>query len=455
MNEQSAIQRVYKLAVQHQEAGHIATAEQMLRQVIAGDPRHAEALHRLGVLNYDLGRLDLALQLLQQAAALNPNDVRFLGNLGRALGCLRRHEEEIAVYQRIIALRPDLPEAHYSLGLALEGSGRFYEAADAHRRAEGLPANLGQARVHRAQLLLLTGDFANGWRAHEDRWLVAHPKDVRKFPQPRWDGNRLPAARILLHAEQGLGDTIQFIRYAPLVKERVGHVIVQCPSVLRRLLQGTCGIDQLIDERDDLPAFDVWLPLLTLPLIFQTDAASMPAKLPYLFAKPQAADDWRRRLSQLSPGVNVGLRWAGRRDNNIDGQRSLSPQQLLALSGIKGVNFISLQKDDGSAALILPAEMDLIDWTSELHDLADTADLISALDLVISVDTSVAHLAGALGKQTWLMIPFAPDWRWQLGRDDSPWYPTMRMFRQPKVGDWNTLLLNVRRELEQIAICSR
>jgi hypothetical protein len=271
---------------------------------------------------------------------------------------------------------------------------------------------------------------------------------------------------VLLHAEQGFGDSIQFIRYAPLVAQRGGHVIVQCQPGLETLLAGVEGISQIITRDEPLPDFDLHCPLMSLPWVFATRLDTIPAAIPYLRANTEKVAHWRERLAreQSTSGetgpsrcdtLKIGLVWAGEARphrphvNRINRRRSMSLSQFAPLAQVPGVAFISLQKGKSAEqAQTLPPGMRLLDWTAELNDFADTAALIEALDLVISVDTSVAHLAGALGKPVWLLNRFDTCWRWLLDRSDSPWYPTMRLFRQPQPGAWAPVIAEVREQLK-------
>jgi len=249
---------------------------------------------------------------------------------------------------------------------------------------------------------------------------------------------------ILLHCEQGIGDAIQFIRYAPLVASRGGRVIIECPPGLTRLFQNSNNLGQIITKGKPLPLFDLQCPLMSLPLAFKTDLQSIPAAVPYLFPDPKLVETWGAKLKPSSGKRKIGLVWAGSPTFRIDRYRSMPISKLAALTFVKDADFYSLQKNSSAPPIDLSiAGIELIDLTAELNDFADTAALISNLDLVIGVDTAVVHLAGAMAKPVWLLVPFNPDWRWMLNRPDSPWYPTMRIFRQTKLGDWDSVMQNV------------
>jgi hypothetical protein len=300
---------------------------------------------------------------------------------------------------------------------------------------------------------LLQGDFAQGWGLYESRFNAPDlGQNFLEFPQPRWDGGELNGRRILLHTEQALGDAIQFIRYAPLVAQRGGKVMLQVQPELAGLFSQIPNIEQITIFGQPAPAFDVHCPLLSLPSIFATTIESIPAPIPYLSADAQQSRQWRDRLKNETR-LKIGIVWAGRPTYQNDRTRSMALETLAPLNQVPDIALYSLQKGP-AAEQLSRASFSVIDWTSELRDFTDTAALIDPLDLVISVDTAVAHLAGAMGKRVWLMLPFVPDWRWMLNRIDSPWYPTMRLFRQPNLGNWNAVVQEFVRALRELRINS-
>jgi len=287
---------------------------------------------------------------------------------------------------------------------------------------------------------LLQGRFKEGWAEYEWRWRCAGAA-LPRFAQPIWDGSDPAGRRIMLHAEQGYGDTIQFIRYARLLDQRGARVVLYCQEAIRELMSSAPGVEEVVSEAAKLSAFDSWCPLLSLPHRFATNLETIPAGVPYLSADPRRASEWQERLKGDPKGLRVGLCWAGSRTNPNHVRRSIPVDQLTGLGRVPGVAFYSLQVDWGGAAPI-----SMVVHTALIRDFADTAALISQLDLVISVDTAAAHLAGALGKIVWTLIPLVPEWRWLMSRSDSPWYPTMRLFRK-ETESWADLVENVADEL--------
>jgi hypothetical protein len=304
--------------------------------------------------------------------------------------------------------------------------------------------------------LLLSGRFEEGWKEYEWRWKTKMwSSGAREFSAPLWSGEAIGDRTILLHAEQGIGDTLQFCRYAPLIA-RGTRIILEVQAPLVRLLSRLPGVMQIVARGDNLPPFDVHCPLMSLPLAFGTTLDTIPAATPYLSAAAVLAADWQERLAGLD-GLRVGLLWAGAQRLNfpagatVDRRRSVTLKALAPLGEVSGASFVSLQKDGPAAqAADPPHGLVLHDFTADLHDFEDTAALIVNLDLVISVDTAVAHLAGALGKPVWLLNRFDTCWRWLLNRDDSPWYPTLRQFRQPRSGDWNSPVCAARDALQRL-----
>ncbi|MBV9724475.1 MAG: tetratricopeptide repeat protein, partial [Gammaproteobacteria bacterium] len=418
------------------------------------DPAHADACCALGAALHDLGRLAEAEASCREALRLRPNYFEAHGNLGNALSALGRPVEAEASHREALRLRPNNPEAYGNLGNALYALGRPAEAEASHREALRLRPNFPAAHNNLGYALLLAGRFEEGWKEYEWRWKVKpFSSSARDFSAPLWSGEAIGDRTILLHAEQGLGDTLQFCRYAPLMVCGP-RVILEVQAPLVRLLSRLPGVTQIVARGDRLPPFDLQCPLMSLPRAFNTSLETVPAAIPYLSADPALAGDWQERLAGLD-GLRIGLVWAGGQRLNfptaaaVDRRRSIALKALAPLGELSGVSFVSLQKDAPAAqAADPPHGLILHDFTADLHDFEDTAALIVNLDLVISVDTSVAHLAGALGKPVWLLNRFDTCWRWLLNRDDSPWYPTLRQFRQPRPGDWHSAICAARDALQ-------
>jgi len=426
-------------------------AASCFRRAVQLNPSYAEAHNNLGTVLKNLGQLDEAVACFRRVAQLRPNDLEPHYNLGGALRDQGMLDEAVACCRRAVEIKPDDAEAHSNLGNALADQGKLDEAVACHRRALALNPNLGEIHKGLGLALLLAGDWLRGWPEYEWRWRT---KDLlpRGFPQPLWNGEPLAGKTILLHAEQGLGDTMQFIRYAALLKEEGATVIVECQRPLLPLLQGCPGVDQLVGQGDGLPAFAVHAPLLSVPGIRQTSPESVPARIPYLFARPDLLELWREKLRKFE-GFKIGINWHGRPENLRGRFRSIPLRCFAPLAQIPAVRLISLQKGAGCEQLAavrnlfpiteLPGELD-----QQSGPFMDTAAVMKNLDLVITSDTAAAHLAGALGVPVWVALPFAPDWRWLLDRSDSPWYPTMRLFRQTSVGDWAGVFAQIEKALD-------
>ena len=378
------------------------------------------------------GDEDGALKAARRAIELKPDLAAAHNVLGSILQDRRRPAEALAAFQRAIQLNPELVDAYNNIGGIMERIGRPADAATAYERAVAMAPSVPQFHANLGMNRLLRGDLPGGWAEMDWRRLDRTSAACRSFPgRPLWDGSFLAGRTILLTAEQGMGDTIQFLRYAPLVAARGGRVVVEVHPPLVALARTVAGVTDAVPHgQGELPPFDVHCPLMTLPRIFNTTLESIPATVPYLSADPVKIANWK---SLEGSNRRVGIAWAGNPAYANDRSRSMNPARLAPLAAVPGITWVSLQKPAVAAP---PKELNLTDLTADLHDFADTAALISLLDLVISVDTAVAHLAGAMGKPTWVLLPAVPDWRWMLGRTDSPWYPSARLFRQPEQGDW-------------------
>jgi tetratricopeptide (TPR) repeat protein len=417
------------------DQGKLDEALACCRRALELKPNYAEAHNTLGAALNDKRKLDEAVARYRRALELKPDYAEAHNNLGAALSDQGKVEEAVTCCHRALELKPDFAGAHIDLGNALKGQGKLDEAAACYRRAMELKPDYADAHWNQSLLSLLTGDFQRGWAGYQWRWKT---KDFqpRDFSQPLWDGQPLEGRTILLHAEQGLGDTLQFIRYAPLVKQAGARVLVECQEPLVRLLASCRGVDGLLGRGADLPPFDLHAPLLNLPGIFHTSLETIPADVPYLFADPGLAEHWRQELGGTA-GFKIGIAWRGSPIHHNDHARSLPLSCFEPLAGLPGACFFSLQKGAGAEELqAVRDRFPVRELGSRLEDFMDTAAVLRNLDLVIACDTAVAHLAGALGTAVWVALPFIPDWRWLLDRSDTPWYPTMRLFRQDRRGDW-------------------
>jgi tetratricopeptide (TPR) repeat protein len=427
-------------------AGRYDEAEAHYRRAFELDNSLPHPLNNIGALFAERGELNAAIEWYQRAIEKQPTFALAHDNLGAALTKLGRPEEAAASHRRAIALRPGFAQAHYNLGVALQEQGRIEEALASYNEAVEMQPDMVDGRWNRAVALLSLGNYPDGWREHEWRWR-RREQPPREFDQPLWRGEELDGKSIILHAEQGIGDTLQFIRYVPLVAARGAHVIVAVQPSLLRLVSGSLGGSVDVKAAaDPLPLTDVHCPLMSLPFVLGTTLQSIPVWVPYINADPFAVERWRNRLNAAA-GIKVGLVWAGRSQHKNDANRSISLERLMPLFGIDNARWFSLQVGDRKADLSrIPSHL-ITDLSGFLSDFSETAAALMCLDLVITVDTAVAHLAGALGKTVWLMLPFVSDWRWLIARDDSPWYPTARLFRQQQRGDWGSVVEYLHRAL--------
>jgi tetratricopeptide (TPR) repeat protein len=442
------------LAVTCVELGELRRAAELYAHRLQLEPNNAVVCSNLGVVYKELGDLKAAADLQRRALLLNPEMAVAHNNLGVVLARQGDSAGALSCYRRAVALKPDYVMALCNIGVQLSNGGDLAGAADYYQRALECNPEFATARFQLGIVHLLQGNFPVGWEEYESRWRARQLRLAkRKFSQPLWQGEPLEGARILLHAEQGLGDTMQFVRYVPLVAARGGKVILEVQAGLQRLLDGTPGALEMVIRGQALPDFDWQCPLLSLPRAFQTGLQTIPADAPYLKADPVASEAWAQRLART--GLRIGVAWGGSATHPYEQYRSIPLAQLAPLMQVEGVTFYSLQKGPAAKQLqAMPAGMKLIDLDALQTDFADTAAIVANLDLVISIDTSVAHLAGAMGKPVWILLHCVPDWRWLLNREDSPWYPTARLFRQSAPGQWQDVVNRLEREL-QILVKSR
>lgn len=424
-----------------QSQGRLEEALLAIQQALRLAPDHALALNNgAGLLSSDLKRPAEALPLLEHALRLNDNDATAWNGMGYALVELRRYEDALLCLARALQLQPNFALALYNQGNALQYLNRLDEAMRSYDAALAQTPDMVDAHFAQSACRLLMGDLPRGLKQYEWRWRKpAYLALAQQFTQPQWQGDTpLHGKTLLVYAEQGLGDTLQMARYVPQLTAQGAQVILQVQDALVSLLTGLDGTT-VIGKQQPLPAYDLHIPLMSLPAALGTQLSSIPADVPYVQADAARSAQWQARLGPRS-APRVGLAWAGNPKHDNDSQRSIPLRTMRQLLQ-PGLEFIALQRDLSAAdRLQLASEPALHSHAAAQTDLAETAALIAQLDLVICVDTSIAHLAGALGKPTWLLLPYAPDWRWMLEREDSPWYPTMRLFRQQRAGDWDTVL---------------
>ena len=469
------------------EMGRSAEAESYLRQAVALTPDFAEAHSNLGKALRDLHRAPEAETYFRRALQLRPDSPEALDDLGVALADQKKYDESLACFEKALQIAPERAETRCNMGHLSLLRDRFTEAVDWLRQAVQIKPdfpdawnNLGAAiltqalmrgddeglddaercwrqaleikpdsaevHVNIGLLYLLRGQFTEGWKEWEWRWRFKEAA-LDRYPRPLWQGEPLEGRTILLHTEGGFGDTIHFVRYAALVKRSAGRVILRCPAAIKRLLSGCRGIDLLLGDDQEVPWFDVHAPLMSLPGIFETTPATIPANIPYIFPDPDLAALWRDRLSR-DASFKIGISWQGNPDFKGDRLRSIPLIHFEPLSKFSGVRLFSLQM--GFGAEQLPRDASRWGIADMGLPFAEKAAAMMSLDLIVTSDTMIAHLAGALGRPVWLAVSYTPDWRWFTRRPDSPWYPTMRLFRQPGPGQWQKVFENMSVELQKI-----
>jgi tetratricopeptide (TPR) repeat protein len=495
-------------------AGRLAEAEAAYRRALADSPDDGRALHLLGLLKQDSSSADEALALLRRSVQVAPQVAEFRNNLAGLLGSLGYHDEAVAILREALAIRPDYPQALDNLGVALENLERYHDAIRALVEAIRLAPNLGpahthlsnclrkcgrasealvaagrgvelgdqsataynvrgaallelnrldeaiddfsaalsyqpgltEARVNLATALLTLGDLRRGFREYEARLSQAHHR--RELPARRWDGSDLRGKTILLYSDGGIGNTIHWARYVALVTGRGGRVVLECHEALAALAASIAGVAEVVCPGDVLPAIDLYAAVSSVPHLFGTELHSIPAEVPYFRPAAALVSHWQPYVERLA-GIKVGLCWQGSQSVVSMQDRSIPVGALAPLGQIPGVSLISLQQGAPPPGDLHIQALPGLDHVS--MQLVDVAAVMGHLDLVISCDTSIAHLAGALGVPVWVALKHHPCWRWMLDRDDSPWYPTMRLFRQPRPGDWRSVIASMTHELTELA----
>ena len=435
-----------------ERAGRLPEAVTTYRSLVQLEPENSAHWSNLGSTLMQQDRVVEAVECLRRAQQIAPRDADIHFNLGNALSESDQTELAIEAYDLCLEISPQHIQAHNNRAGALRQRMQLTAAEEGYTQALALEPDNAKLHWGRALVWLMSGDLKNGFAEYQWRWQLPE-QTPRMFDVPRWDGTPLAGETILLHAEQGLGDTIHFIRYAALVKELGGRVIVECPPSVVDLIANCDGVDQVLPQGDSLPPITRHASLLDLPYLLGTTLETIPAKVPYLVADPDRSSPWREALTSCR-GLKIGVAWQGNPDHQNDRRRSFHVREIEPLAKVAGIDWISLQKGYGAEQLA-SAPFDLKDPT-QLHanglaTLADTAALVANLDLVITCDSAVAHLAGALGVPVWVAIPFEPDWRWMADRDDSPWYPTMRLYRQDVAGDWDDVFARMADDLQTMA----
>ena len=482
--------KMFEAAISNVRKGEVEKAAGICHDILKECPSHSNAWHLLGTLAYEKKRYRDAAFLVQKASSITPKNAVFQHDLGIVLEACGKLDQARNAFFRAILLRPAYAEAYYRLGNLFKVQDRLEEAEEKFRKAVHLKPDFAIAYFNLGNVLkkmgnyegavenfekalalspdyvdchwnlsltsLAMGNFFRGWEEYE--WRLKRPKPKQFYPHacdlPRWDGTTLNGRRIFIHDEQGMGDTIQFIRYIPLVKALGGTVVFETVKPLYGLLKGFGGIDELLDRKTagaGSEGCDLFSPLMSLPGVFGTDLKNIPTMVPYIAADVKKSDYWENKLDGTYP--KVGLVWAGNPDHPNNHNRSCPLERFFPLSKIGQIRLYGLQKGMASGQIgNLPRGFEVTDLGKKILDFTDTAAIIDNLDLVVSVDTSVAHLAGAMGKPVWVLIPKRlPDWRWLLDRDDSPWYPSMRLYRQKMHGDWETVIQKMSEDLSDMS----
>ncbi|MEQ8790498.1 MAG: DUF6165 family protein [Pirellulaceae bacterium] len=467
--------------------GRLDEAEQSCRAALALKPDYVTAYNNLGAVLSKQGKLEEAAEAMEQAVRFNPNYAAAHNNLGALLVKQGKLEEAEQRIEQALELCPEHGPSHNNLGALLARQGKLSEAETQLEQAvrhnpqfesaqsnlantqlrqgkiesaraaldAALKVNPAYAEARKAQSLiwLLMGDFERGWPAYEWRWRCEE-SGPPSFPKPLWDGSPLAGRTLLLHAEQGLGDTMHFVRYAQVIQQQhEGRIVLNCQKPLLPLLARTSGLDAIVAQKEPLPPFDVWIPLMSVPGVLDTNLETIPAPIPYIHADPELAAAWKSRLAENN-SFKIGIAWQGNKDHQADLQRSVRLEQFAPLADVPGVELFSLQKGYGSEQIAeLAGKFHVTEFSPPLDEptgaFMDTAAVMRQLDLVICSDTSLAHLAGAMGVPIWTALSYSPDWRWLLKRDDSPWYPSMRLFRQDTLGDWTPVFARMAEALRE------
>ena len=441
------LKEAFDLAVKKHQEGLLSEAKEIYLKILEKDSVNSDVIHLLGVIDHQEGRYEDAVERISEAIRLKEGDEIYHYNLAMAYDALGEDEKAADNFEKVLEINLDYNKAHiahYNLGVFYSERGQIKEALKHYDEAVFLDSAFYDARWNRALCLLLQGNFEEGWKEYHCRFKKKSPTDTRVFDKPEWEGEALEGKTLLVLSEQGFGDNIQFVRYLSKIE---GRVVLECRDELRALFEKVGGVDEFVErEKGVVPnvEFDYYIHLMDLPRVFGTTGENIPAEIPYLKADDGLVEKFREGMDG---DFKVGIVWAGNPEQASDKNRSVEFEMFRELRKIPGVSLFSLQKGEASKQIDVS---DVVDMGAKIKNFSDTAAIIENLDLIISVDTSVAHLAGAMGKPTWVLLGFLPDWRWFLGREDSPWYPGMKLFRQRRKGDWKGVFENVKRELGKI-----
>jgi len=446
------LDEIHGLAASAAAAGNFERARRLYDEAIALNPAHAESYYKRGNALKNLQQREAALASYDRAIELEPQHAHAYCNRGVVQQSLGWGEAALSSYDRAIGLDAADAIAHYNRALLMQDFCRWDEALIGYDRAVAIDPEFADAQYNRAMALLFLGDFENGWRGFEWRWKNAQRLGIgapREFTQPLWLGEEsIAGKRVLLYSEGGLGDTLQFCRYATLLRDLGATVLLEVQRPLTALLATLDGASQVIGSGSSLPPFDSRCPLMSLPLALKTRVDTIPASPKYLYGDSVKMARWRARLGERRR-PRIGLVWSGNPNNTIDPRRSIDLADWLPYLPAE-FHYVCLQKDIRTGDQeTLAANRWISRFDGEFDDFADTAALCECLDLVVSVDTSVAHLSGALGRPTWILLPFTPDWRWFKDGTDTPWYPTAKLYRQTTVGDWKEVFARIAAQLRR------
>lgn len=454
-----------QLAIVHRQQNNIDKAYAIFRKILSDAPQNITALRECAKTLSQADRLDEAAIYFERALQIEPDHMHTQFDLANIYNMLNKMDEALFLYKELVSNHPQMSELIYNYAYALKKVGRVEESISYYKKALQLKPNYANAHFSLGLGYLTLGDFKHGWQEYEWRW-ASYGESSKKFDKPIWNGSDLHGKRIFVYAEQGLGDTFQFIRYLKLLKSDGAYIIFQTQNALKPLLSLCHYIDELVIQgQQNLPYFDTHIALMSLPLVFDTRLETVPSEIPYICADEKLVDYWKEQLS-ADTHLKVGICWQGNAHYRTQALRhtvaakSVSAALFAPLADVKNVSFYNLQKINGEDQLAnLPEGFILHSFGPDFDEshgrFMDTAALIKNLDLVITIDTSICHCSAALGANVWLLLPTPADWRWMLERTDTPWYPNMRLFRQKKPGDWHSLMLEVRDALQEYVVQHR